>query len=244
MHSAAWKVRDLPGVFLFLGLFSFLGIALILSFSRGAWVNFSIAIIFYFTLRLKGQKSRSKRKRLVKTAVGMMLASSLALALAFSIGPVRDMLEVRAKVVQYYDLGSEMDGGKSRLDVQRETLLLALSTPVGIGAGQSEAVYYQNKAPHNLFLHTLSEGGWVGGLAFYAFLVLTCWNASKFSARSSDVQELYHVAYASLLGILVQSLFIDSTHWRQLYLLLGMLWGPYLAVQAQNSLTVRRILAY
>ncbi len=229
---------------LFLGLFMFLGIGIILSFSRGAWVNIVVAVGCYFILRIRGETSRKKRRRLVNTAFGMVLSTVIALSLAVSVGPVREMLDKRAKLVQFYDVGSKTGVKKSRMSAQKESLRLALTIPVGIGAGQSEEKYYQNYAPHNLFLHVLVEAGWLGGLAFYTFLILTFRTASNFLAQPSEIRELYKVAYASALGILVQSLFVDSTHWRQLYMLLAMLWGPALALQAQRSLRVRRVPAY
>ena len=229
--------------FVFLGLFMFLGLSLILGFSRGSWLNLAAAVTAYFALRLRSQKSPRQRKRLINTVLGMGVATAMALTIALSVGPIRDMLELRAKVVQFYDIESRLGGDKSRMDAQRERLELAMTVPVGIGAGQSMADYYQGKAPHNLYLHVLVESGWLGGLAFYAFLVLTFWQSRRCLWLPSEIQPLYQVAFASLFGILVQSVFVDSTHWRQMYMLLGMLWGPILAVQVRRSPVAARIFA-
>jgi hypothetical protein len=71
----------------------------------------------------------------------------------------------------------------------------------------------------------LSEGGWIAGLAFGFFLVLTLAKSLPLVHGSWSFRPESQLAFAAVAGILLQSFFIDSTHWRHLYLLLGVLWA-------------------
>ena len=209
-------------------IFCCLGVGLILGFSRGSWLNFAVALACYFFIRLRSQRSTKQRRKLLLSAFGVLVTTVGVVAVSSSTEPVKSMLDVRAKLVQYYDVGAQQAGVKSRFGVQLETLQMAMTNPIGIGAGQSEEDYFQGLAPHNLYLHVLVEAGWLGGIAFLAFLALTLWRSTLVLWQDSDFQGSYQVAFACLLGVLSQSFFVDSTHWRHLYLILAMLWGPAL----------------
>lgn len=213
---------------LHLVIFCCLGVGLILGFSRGSWLNFAVALACYFFIRLRSQRSTKQRRKLLLSAFGVLVTTVGVVAVSSSTEPVKSMLDVRAKLVQYYDVGAQQAGVKSRFGVQLETLQMAMTNPIGIGAGQSEEDYFQGLAPHNLYLHVLVEAGWLGGIAFLAFLALTLWRSTLVLWQDSDFQGSYQVAFACLLGVLSQSFFVDSTHWRHLYLILAMLWGPAL----------------
>lgn len=217
-------------------VFCCLGIGLILGFSRGSWLNFAVALGSYFVIRLRIRRSSRDRQRLLLAGLGVLVTAIGVLTVASSTEPVKSMLEIRARLIQYYDVGSQQAGEKSRFGVQLESLQMAMTNPVGIGAGQSEEDYYQGLAPHNLYLHVLVEAGWLGGLAFLALIAMTLWRSSQLLWQNSAFQGYYHVAFACLLGILSQSFFVDSTHWRHLYLILAMLWGPALI---ENRITTK-----
>jgi O-antigen ligase len=209
-------------------LLAFCSFGLLLGFSRGSWINFIIAISLYFILRISTQRSAVKRRRVIFTGVFLVIGGLVLMAGAASTKNIQSMLDKRMKVVQYYDTG---EGG--RLTRQLEIIREITVTPLGIGAGQSEKDYNFKKAPHNLYLHVLIESGWIGGFAFYAFIILTLWRGSTFIRHAEDIDGIHIVAYTCLIGILVQSVFIDSTHWRHLFLLFALIWGPMLAWQNQ-----------
>jgi O-antigen ligase len=116
-----------------------------------------------------------------------------------------------------------------------------LVTPIGIGAGQSEKEYFFKQAPHNVYLHVLVESGWIGGFSFFAFLIFTLYKGGRYFRLAGDVDGVNIAAYACVVGILVQSIFIDSTHWRHLFLLVAMVWGPVLYWEHQQ-MQLRRVI--
>lgn len=210
--------------FVLIGIFAFLTFGILLSFSRGCWLNFAIALVLYSILRTLIQPSaRLKRRLMLQTGV-LALFSVLFLGWIINTDHIQSMVEQRAQL-QYYDVAE----GGGRFSRQLAVIKMALVSPLGIGKGQSRLRQNFGAEPHNIFLQVLIESGWVGALAFYTFLALTLVKAYKFVFQPSTIQPVYLAGFVCVIGLLVQSLFIDSTHWRHLYLLLAALWGPMLA---------------
>lgn len=208
-----------------IGIFVLLTFGILLSFSRGSWLNFSIALVLFFILRISTHKSPALKRRLLLQGGALALFGALFMGWLISTEEIQHMIEIRTKV-QYYDV---QEGG--RFSIQKRVIDTSLIKPLGIGAGQTEHPHYFGKAPHNIYLHVLVEAGWIGALAFYGFLGLTLWKATRFAFQPSDIQAIYIAILACLVGLLAQSLFVDSTHWRHMYLLFAALWGPPLAWQ-------------
>lgn len=207
-----------------IGIFAFLTFGILLSFSRGSWLNFAIALVLYAILRPLIQPSVRLRRRLMLQTGVVALFLVLFVGWVISTDHIQSMVERRAKV-QYYDVQAE--GG--RFSRQLAVIKMALVSPLGIGEGQSRLRQNFGKEPHNIFLQVLIESGWIGALAFYTFLALTLVKAFKFVFQPSTIQAVYLAGFVCVIGLLVQSLFIDSAHWRHLYVLLAALWGPMLA---------------
>jgi hypothetical protein len=205
------------------GLFAYMIFGILIGYSRGSWVNLLVALLVYFMLRLLVQKSSQQKRRLMLQGGGLILFAALFLGWVSTTDQIRDLAAKRVHV-QYYDFQE----GRGRFVRQKWVLERSLTEPLGIGAGQSEQPFFFNKAPHNVYLHVLIESGWIGALAFFSFIGLTLWKSLHFLFRESDIQPVYIAVFASVIGILFQSLFVDSTHWRHMYLLFGMLWGPLL----------------
>ena len=219
------SAKRVEAVFL-IGIFAYLTFGLLLGFSRGSWLNFGISLVIYFGLRMLTQTSVRMKRRLLLQAGVVAVFSVLFVGWAISTDKIQSMIEIRAKL-QNYDVQEQ--GGR----FSRQSIIInsALETPLGIGTGQSNLQHNFGGEPHNIFLQVLIEAGWIGALSFYAFLALTLSRAFRFVFQPSTVQAVYIASFACVIGLLAQSFFIDSTHWRHLYLLLAMLWGPLLAWQ-------------
>jgi hypothetical protein len=205
-----------------MGIFAFLTFGILLGFSRGSWLNFAVSLLLYFILRLLTQTSARLKRQLLLQAGVVAMFSVLFIGWAINTNAIQSMVETRTKV-QSYDVAQQ--GG--RFSRQLAVIDRALVTPIGIGAGQSAQNFGQE--PHNIYLQLLIESGWIGALAFFAFLALTLRQSFHFIFQPSTIQAVYIAGFACFIGVLVQSLFIDSTHWRHMYLLLAVLWGPLLA---------------
>ncbi len=210
---------------LYTALFLFISYGILLGFSRGSWINYVVSAVLYTGFRFRTYQNAAEINRLLKILGLVLLLFVVFIIYITSTDKISDMLEVRFHV-QHYDT---MHGG--RLSNQLLILKTALAHPLGVGAYLSEILFF--RAPHNIYLHVLIESGWIGAIAFYSFLIVTLQKAYKFCLQPSSIQRSYAVVFVCTIGILVQSFFIDSTHWRHMYLLFAMLWGPALFWQDQ-----------
>jgi hypothetical protein len=215
-------------------LSAWFGFGILIGFSRGSWLNLGVSFMVAMALRFYTERGLAQSARSF-VRVGILLgAASLMVIWAKSAGIIGEMFETRSKPVQDYDI--------DRFANQAKTVKKVLVTPIGIGPGQAEDLETFGYAPHSLFLHVLIESGWLGAVAFYAFLAMTLWRGLNFCMQPTVIQNIYIIVFGCTVGTLTQSLFIDSTHWRHMFLLFGMLWGPLLAWQADRAafLSLRR----
>jgi len=193
-------------------------VRVLLSFSRGAWVNLALSVSIFGLLSATNAVSLRARLRWLLGGLVSILLIALTVNLAVSIDAVNERFSQRAVLTQAYDL---KEGG--RFDTQRKAIISIGSDPIGVGPGRSDEVF--GLEPHNLYLHVFVEAGWLGGLSFTAFLLLTLAKLTPLVRRLGEYQTDATLVGAALGGLLVQSFFIDSTHWRHLWLLLAVAWS-------------------
>jgi hypothetical protein len=182
-------------------LLLYLGI--LFSLSRGAWVNAAISLLGWWLLR--------PWKRIwVFMAFVLLIVFT---AVYTFVSP--DNLVVQRLGLTSYDT--------DRFSTQEQALRLALERPLGYGPGLS--LILLSYATHNTYVHLLFEVGWIGfGVWFLLMGLSLVWAIYQALRRRSLWHEIY---FASLLGILVESLVIDTLHWRHLWLLVGLIWAKY-----------------
>ncbi len=196
-----------------------LALALLLSFSRGAWLNLAVAVAAFTYLHLVTAASSLLRLRLAAIILSAGLIAALAMAAALQADAVSSLFSVRAELVQGYDSGPE-----GRFGGQEKAADLLLAAPLGIGALQFSAAYHHEDV-HNVYLSMFLNTGWAGGLAYAAIVALTLGLGFARALKATPARAIFLVAYASLLGVAVEGLIIDTDHWRHFYLLLALVWG-------------------
>lgn len=202
-----------------------------LSYSRGAWISLGVAMPVFFGLRLAGVGTR--RTRLATLLAVPVAAVLLAIALnhLIQLGVVQEMLEQRVGL-QAYDT--------DRFATQRDAFEIATRTPFGIGPGQSELVFH--RAAHNSYVHGLVENGFLGGLSLTAVMIGSLLRATwiALAIREPRMQVAMALVAASLAALCVESLVIDSIHWRHLWVLSALAWMPTQPRAPNNSSSTRR----
>jgi O-antigen ligase len=148
------------------------------------------------------------------------LLGTLALTWVVTNTTAGQMFAQRATFVQQYDVAVN-----GRFAAQSGAVEIVGTNPVGVGPGMAND-FLDGVAPHNVYLHVGVEAGWLGAISFLAFALLSLWRGLSGSRRADSPTRLYlQIALAATVGVLVQSLFIDSTHWRHLWVLFAVLWG-------------------
>jgi len=199
-------------------LLALFAVALLLSFSRGAWGQVAFGILFLMLLGFITNRSVQGRTRIVVIAVlgGMVIAGFLAALL--SLDQVASLFKERASLDQSYDTGHSGRFGRHVLG-----FLLAFETPLGLGPLQFGKVFPED--PHNSYLNAFMSGGWLSGLAYLSLVLITVVTGFRYIFASTPWRDLYHVLFAAYVAVAAESFIIDSDHWRHYFLLLGTLWG-------------------
>ena len=189
-----------------------------LSFSRGAVVDMALALMMLFALSFASAETRRERGRALAVAfaaLGLLLALA---AVALMIPSLREMLLSRAALEQDYDIGAE-----GRFGNQIRALPLLLDRPVGFGPLRFSEFFPQD--PHQAFLSAFASYGWIGGLAFAAFIAATIYVGWAIVLRRSALQTEAIALWSACFPQILQGVQIDTQHWRHLYLLIGCVYG-------------------
>lgn len=190
---------------------SILAVGVLFSFSRAAWLNFVLgAVVMFCVLSLRRGGGR-RAVKLVVTAVSAIAVLFAALAVTSSF----TFLSERARF-QAYDV--------QRFGAQLSGVELAVKYPLGIGPGQFEQI--SPISAHSTYVRALSEEGFLGLLVLLALLLLTL----AFAGRNAILgRDTYGIGSAALLGawcgLLANSVFIDTLHWRHFWLLAALIWA-------------------
>jgi O-antigen ligase len=191
-------------------IFVILLVGILFSYSRAAWVNVVVAtVVMLVVLALRRRSGRGALRMLV-----IILVAGLAVAATVSFTQSAAFLQQRAQR-QAYD--------SDRFDAQRRGVQLGEERPFGIGPGQFER--RSAVSTHSTYVRVLAEQGILGFLAI-AFLFLA---TLLFAVRNAiHGRDTYGIGSAALLGIwcgiLVNSLVVDTLHWRHLWFVAALIW--------------------
>lgn len=191
-------------------------VAVLLSYSRGAWINLATGLSTYAGLRLLSGRVRPTLGAALGTCVGVAVAAVL-LVVVIDQPSVRDMLELRASTQGYDD---------DRFGNQADAIALAWEHPLGLGPGATEG--HLAISAHSLYVRALVESGGLGLWASVGLLLVSLGRAVWVVLRGGEpeTQRLLAVVAAALAGVVVESAVIDTIHWRHLWLLLALAWAP------------------
>ncbi len=197
----------------------FLAPALLISFSRGAWISVAISIAVLGLIAFTRTRRQSDRTRFVFLTVAGCAALLMTLMAALQVPAVSDLLRERASLTHGYDVGPE-----GRFGGQQKGVRLMLENPLGIGTHTFREVHHHEEV-HNVYLTTFHNAGWIGGLLYIISMFATLWLGVAGALRIDARQGLFAVATAAFIGLLVEGLVIDSDHWRHFFIVLGLIWG-------------------
>jgi O-antigen ligase len=193
-----------------LGSFLALTLGVVFSYSRAAWLNFAVA-----TIVLIGLVVLRRPDRRAVSLVLVVLVSGLAIVGAVVGTGSLGFLEERAHL-QSYDT--------SRFAAQSRGLTVGLEHPVGVGPGQFDVI--SSVSSHSLYVRSLSEQGVFGLATIVGLLVTTLALALMNVIRGRDT---YGISAAALMaawcGLIANSFFVDTLHWRHLWLVAALVWA-------------------
>jgi Na+/melibiose symporter-like transporter len=191
--------------------FAAVGAGTVFSFSRAAWLNLAIAcavVVLAYLARRRGVR------RAVKAVVALAVCGAAGFAFLSATGSLA-FLNERAKL-QGYD--------NQRFANQASGLEHATVHVLGYGPGQVEDVLAFSS--HSLPVRLLVEQGLLGLALFGMMIVTTVFFAILWAGRDGDLHGVGSAALlGSLLGLIANSPFVDTLHWRHLWLVLALIWA-------------------
>jgi O-antigen ligase len=208
----------------------FLAVGMVGAISRGGFVNVIVSLLLLVILQMMISLRMRWLRRLFMMTMFVVLLAVPAVGFYLSSGDGREELFQQRLQLQRYDV--------KRFAVQAETLRQIAEFPLGVGPGQTQQVLPQN--PHNLYLLVMFENGLLGGLGFVFFLMACLWICLSGTLRGGPYASLYACCLAILAGTLVNSLVIDTLHWRHLFLFLAIPVGLDRFERAQARLAWSR----
>ncbi len=203
------------------GAFVVILVGMLLAFSRGAFMNLFAACGLFALFAIRDMPSHRDQMKFVLLMIVVAFLGTIALYYVVSDTAAGHMFAQRSSLVQAYDVSAN-----GRFATQIAAIQEIGTDPIGMGPGLSRFAFEGLHQPHNVFLTIGTEAGWLGMAGFLLFILLSLWRgASALKTIDPSMRRHLQIVLASVAGVTLQSLFIDSTHWRHYWLLLGVLWG-------------------
>ena len=203
-------------------------LALLLSFSRGAIIDFLGSAALLLGLTFLTATAPRDRARVVAVALAGAALIAIVVMVALSAPAIRDLALERASLSEDYDTGEQ-----GRFGNQLRSIPMLLDLPFGFGPLRFGHIFPQD--PHEVFLSAFASFGWLGGLAFLAFIATTLYYGFRLPFRRSRLQPQVVALWSALLPQILQGVQIDTGHWRHLFLMCGCLFGLAAAERRERA---------
>jgi hypothetical protein len=186
-------------------------IGVLVSYSRAAWFNLAVALIVLLLVLVLRRGGGRPAAALLATVTLLAGVAGGYLAATHS----ETFLRERA-AFQAYDT--------SRFGAQHAGIRLAEDHPLGVGPGQFDV--RESISVHSIYVRVLAEQGVLGFVVLAALLLgtLALGLENAVAGRST-----YGIGSAALVagwcGLLANSFFVDTLHWRHLWVVAALIWA-------------------
>jgi O-antigen ligase len=203
--------------------FVVVSVGVVIAYSRAAWLAYALAmatVVVVQALRRGGPRAAARSASLLACgAAGALLILSVTGSLQFFH---------QRSALQGYD--------SERFQTQESAFELMTTHVLGFGPGQTEVEL--RYSTHSLYARTAYEQGLFGLALVAVILLVTLWCALVAATRARVV---FGVGTAALLGswigLIVNSAFIDTLHWRHLWVVAALIWAAYVATEGRRAVT-------
>lgn len=201
-----------------------IALAVLLAFSRAAWGLLAITSAFMLMLMVLTSQSNKQRSRIIIMALTAVAVAALVIVILLQFDFIADMFKQRASFDQKYDEGRFGRFGRHVLGAQ-----MALDLPFGIGPLQFTRFFPEDT--HNSYLNAFMSGGWISGVCYPALVFITALLGFRYIFVRVPWQRAYLAVFAAYLGTVGEAFIIDTDHWRHFWMMLGIMWGMFVAAQ-------------
>jgi hypothetical protein len=204
--------------------FGIISLAILLAFSRAAWGVLVLTSALMLVLMVLTSRSQSQRSRIIVMALVTVVLAAALVAVLLSFDSIAQLFKQRASFDQSYDSGRFGRFGRHILGAE-----MALGLPFGIGPLQFNRFFPEDT--HNSYLNAFMSGGWLSGVCYPALVFVTVLTSFRYVFVRVPWQPTYLAIFAAFLGTVGESFIIDTDHWRHFWLMLGTMWGMFVAAE-------------
>src|SRR6202795_2392809 len=208
-----------------------MSLAILLAFSRAAWGGLAITSGFMLALMVLTSPSRPQRSRIIVMALVAVILAVALIAVLLSFDSIGEMFKQRASFDQSYDEGRFGRFGRHILGAD-----MALDLPFGIGPLQFHNYFPEDT--HNSYLNAFMSGGWLSGVCYPALVFVTAMTGFRYIFVRLPWQRTYLAIFSAFLGTVGESFIIDTDHWRHFWMMLGAMWGMFVAAERYKATSV------
>src|SRR6266568_2324626 len=208
--------------------FGIMSLAILLAFSRAAWGGLVLTSAFMLALMVLTSRTNAQRSRIIIMAIVAVVLGLALIAVLLSFDSIAEMFKQRASFDQSYDEGRFGRFGRHILGAD-----MALDLPFGIGPLQFH--HYFPEDTHNSYLNAFMSGGWISGICYPALVFLTVITGFRHVFVPVPWQRTYLAVFAAFLGTVGESFIIDPDHWRHFWMMLGTMWGLFVAAERYKA---------
>jgi hypothetical protein len=201
-----------------------MSLAILLAFSRAAWGGLVLTSGFMLALMVVTSRSQAQRSRIIVMALVAVILATALVAVLLSFDSIAEMFKQRASFDQSYDEGRFGRFGRHILGAD-----MALDLPFGIGPLQFHNYFPEDT--HNSYLNAFMSGGWLSGICYPALVFVTALTGFRYISVRTPWQRTYLAIFSAYLGTVGESFIIDTDHWRHFWMMLGAMWGMYVATE-------------
>jgi hypothetical protein len=190
--------------------FLVLAVGVFFSYSRAAWLNLAIGLIVLIVIVVLRRPDRR--------------AISLVLAVAAGAAAVVGAVVVTGSLRFLQERAHEQSYDVERFASQARGVSEGLSHVFGIGPGQFNVI--SPEATFSLYIRALAEQGVLGLLVMGGLVLATLVFGALNALRGRDTYGISAAAlFAAWCGLIANSFFVDTVHWRHLWLLAALIWA-------------------
>jgi len=194
-------------------------LTVLVTFSRGAWMNLVLALVVFGYLTLLTSRRATTRIKVIALLVAGVLFAATLIVIAVNSDYISDLFVERASLEMSYDTGSQ-----GRFGGQQKALGLIAENPLGIGAEEFTTRHHPEEV-HNVYLSMLLNAGWLGGGVYWILVGLTLVLGFRHAMKATETRPLFLIAYSAFVAVALEGLIVDTDHWRHFYLLMAIIWG-------------------
>jgi hypothetical protein len=216
MHGAI--LGDKRRLFLTIPSLAAVCIGVFLSFSRGSWAATLLAMIVVTVAAYVTADNPRTRRRIAWMSAIAIAIGVIGILAVMADDEARKFFLMRATLTQDYD-----EGVTGRFGNQLRSLTMLPNLPFGFGPLRFRLTF--DLDPHNSYIGAFANEGWIGGFVWILMTVMSTFVGFRLMTSPSPYRRLAQIFFPALFATLLQGFQIDIDHWRQLYIMLGAIWG-------------------